>query len=232
MPSTIAINHGIFATSRPAIAAPHGSRVRVGFTFEARRSTGSRCPRRPSPSRMASGSRSAIADESSRIGEHRYVIRYRTTRADRPLQGLSTSSTGTPPAMAGMFPIDLAEARIRLPSAGRSASASSTPARRDRPRRTPRSIEEKPGEIRFRTTHPLGPYEGLTVAVAFPEGRRRRAEPRADSLDWLRRLWPADRRAASACSASSAILLSSPGARRPQPARRARSCRSSRRPTI
>ena len=31
-------------------------------------------------------------------------------------------------------------------------------------------VEEQPGEILFRTTGPLGPYEGLTVAVAFPKG--------------------------------------------------------------
>ena len=31
-------------------------------------------------------------------------------------------------------------------------------------------VEEKPGNISFRTTQPLGPYEGLTVAVAFPKG--------------------------------------------------------------
>jgi uncharacterized membrane protein YgcG len=31
-------------------------------------------------------------------------------------------------------------------------------------------INEQPGEIAFQTTRPLGPYEGLTVAVAFPKG--------------------------------------------------------------
>ena len=31
-------------------------------------------------------------------------------------------------------------------------------------------VDEKPGDITFRTTQPLGPYEGLTVAVGFPKG--------------------------------------------------------------
>ncbi|HYX45963.1 MAG TPA: DUF2207 domain-containing protein, partial [Sphingomicrobium sp.] len=31
-------------------------------------------------------------------------------------------------------------------------------------------VDEKPGEIAFRTTRPLGPFEGLTVAAAFPKG--------------------------------------------------------------
>src|SRR5439155_10933703 len=43
-------------------------------------------------------------------------------------------------------------------------------------------VDEKPGEITFRTTQSLGAYEGLTVAVAFPKGVV--AEP-SRSAYWL-----------------------------------------------
>ena len=31
-------------------------------------------------------------------------------------------------------------------------------------------VAETPGDITFKTTQPLGAYEGLTVAAAFPKG--------------------------------------------------------------
>ena len=87
-----------------------------------------------------------------------------------------------------MFPIDVAEARIHLPAAGQVRPALRLHrARRARPRPTPKSSRRRPGEITFRTTQPLGPYEGLTVAAAFPKGVV--AEPgESSSLGW----WLAD----------------------------------------
>ena len=68
-------------------------------------------------SATASGSRSAIPDEYVDVGEHRYVIRYRTTRQIgrfKDYDELYWNATGN----GWIFPIDVAEARIRLPAAG------------------------------------------------------------------------------------------------------------------
>jgi hypothetical protein len=70
-----------------------------------------------------------------------------------------------------MFPIDVAEARIRLPGAvkfGQRAVLTHGP--QGSTASNAEVVDERPGDITFRTTQPLGPYEGLTVAVAFPKG--------------------------------------------------------------
>jgi uncharacterized membrane protein YgcG len=83
-----------------------------------------------------------------------------------------------------MFPIDLAEARIRLPSASTFAQRSIYTGVEGSTQSGARVVEEKPGEITFQTTGPLGPYEGLTVAVAFPKGVVA-APSEADRTKWM-----------------------------------------------
>lgn len=102
-------------------------------------------------------------------GEHEYKIRYHTTRQLGYFQKydeLYWNVTGN----GWIFPIDAAEARIQLPRpapfgdrfvyTGPQGSTADNAA----------VISEVPGEILFRTTAPLAPYEGLTIAVAWPKG--------------------------------------------------------------
>ena len=145
--------------------------MRVGFTFQGATLDGAAGARRRwNRSATACGSGSATPTSSCRVGEHRYVIRYRTTRQLGRFDGydeLYWNATGN----GWQFPIDVAEARIRLPSPRRaSASGRSIPARRARPEPTPRSPPRAPGDIASARPGRSAPYEGLTVAVAFPKG--------------------------------------------------------------
>ena len=119
-----------------------------------------------------------------------------------------TSSTGTRPATAGSSRSTSPRRASACPQPVKLRPARrSTPARRARPQPTPRSSTRSPGEITFRTTQPLGPYEGLTVAVAFPKGVV--AEPPTASRARLvaGRLRPAAGRRCSACSACSLSII-------------------------
>jgi hypothetical protein len=173
-----AINHGISAISRPAIAAarqPGPGRLHLRRR-DARRQP---CRPRPRPLATASGSRSATPTNrpSASIATSSATGRRARSAASRTM----TSSTGTRPATAGSSRSTSPKRASACPSRPSSASAPPTPVRRARPRPNAEVVDEKPGEIRFRTTQPLGPYEGLTVAVAFPKGvvaepiRRQRA---------------------------------------------------------
>ena len=143
---------------------------------KARPSTGVPVKASVEPVATASGSSSAIPNS--------YVVRRRARlrpplshdARDRPLRRLSTSSTGTRPATAGSSrstsprrgsacpqPVQFGQRSVYTGPQGSTASNAEV-------------VDEKPGEITFRTTQPLGPYEGLTVAVAFPKGVV--AEPR------------------------------------------------------
>src|SRR5207253_3911248 len=68
------------------------------------------------------------------------------------------------------FPIDVAEAHIRLPQAVQLGQHSAYTGPEGSTESNAEVIDEKPGEITFRTTRPLGANEGLTVAIAFPKG--------------------------------------------------------------
>ncbi len=204
--------------------------MRVGFTFEGATSTECRCPHRPSRSPTASGSSSAIADKIVEVGEHNYVLHYRATRADRALQRTMTNSTGTRPATAGSSrstrlsrgsacpqPVRLGQRAFYTGPEGSTASNAEV-------------MDEKPGEITFRTTQPLGGHEGLTVAVAFPKGVV--AEPAKSARNgWsavgLRSAGAGRLRRCLDCSVS----IFSPGAGPDAIRARGPSCRCSRRPT-
>lgn len=102
-------------------------------------------------------------------GEHRFVIRYRTSRqlvfmADK--DEIYWNATGT----GWTFPIDVVEARITLPSPAAFGDRAVYTGPQGATGRDAAVIEETPGRIVFRTTRPLGREEGLTVAVAFPNG--------------------------------------------------------------
>ena len=163
------IQHGIYRDFPTRYRGRDGTRVRVGFTFEGATLDGEPVP--ASASTQWNGVRIKIGDPKTTVpvGEHRYVMRYHTTRQVGFFDGfdeLYWNATGN----GWIFPIDVAEARIRLPRPvpfGRRAVYTGPQGSTSG---NAQVVEEKPGEIAFRTTLPLGSYEGLTVAAAFPKG--------------------------------------------------------------
>ena len=179
-----AINHGIYRDFPTRYRGRHGSFVRVGFTFNGATLDGLPVPATTEP--HGNGVRIKIGDPEKYVdvGDHRYVLRYRTTRqigrfAD--FDELYWNATGN----GWAFPIDTAEARIRLPRAvpfGQRAAYTGPPGSTASDAEV---VKEKPGEILFRTTRPLGAYEGLTVAAAFPKNVVAQASPGSRLANWL-----------------------------------------------
>lgn len=181
----VRINHGIFRDFPTRYRRPHGSgQVRVGFTFLGATLDGAPEPAATEP--MSNGVRIRIgsADRTVAPGEHRYVIRYRTTRqigrfAD--FDELYWNATGN----GWAFPIDRAEARIRLAAPVKFLQRAAYTGPQGSTASDAAVVEEKPGEILFRTTRPLEPYEGLTIAVAWPKGVVAEADSGTRAAWWL-----------------------------------------------
>ena len=178
------INHGIYRDFPTRYRGPNGSQFRIGFTFE-----GAQLDGRPVPATtesVSNGVRIKIGDPDKivSVGEHEYVIRYRATREIGRFQGydeLYWNATGN----GWIFPVDVAEARIRLPSAARFGQRSDYTGPQGATASNAEVIDEKPGDILFRTTQPLEAYEGLTVAVAFPKGVVAEPTKSARAAWWL-----------------------------------------------
>lgn len=163
------IRHGIYRDFPTLYSGRNGNRVRVGFKFEGAELDGHPEPASVEP--LSNGVRMKIgsADTELQPGEHRFVIRYRTTRQIGRFGNydeLYWNATGN----GWGFPIDVAEARIRLPSPADFGQRSVYTGPEGSTAQNAQVISEVPGEIAFRTTWPLAPYEGLTVAAAFPKG--------------------------------------------------------------
>ena len=178
------IQHGIYRDFPTRYRGPHGTQVRVGFSFHGATLDG--MPVRASTEAHGNGVRIKIGDpdEYVAVGDHRYVIRYRTTRQVgrfKDYDEIYWNATGN----GWVFPIDVAEARIRLPQAVRFGQRSAYTGPQGSTAANAEVAEEKPGEILFRTTQPLGPYEGLTVAVAFPKGVVAGPTESSRLADWL-----------------------------------------------
>ncbi|HVU30017.1 MAG TPA: DUF2207 domain-containing protein, partial [Sphingomicrobium sp.] len=163
------INHGIYRDFPTRYRGPNGTQFHVRFTFEGATLDGS--PVKASVSPMGAGVRIKLGDPDSLVpvGEHEYKIRYRATREIGHFPGfdeLYWNVTGN----QWIFPIDEAEARIRLPEPVKFGQRHVYTGPAGSKEQNAEVIAEAPGEIAFRTTQPLGAYEGLTVAVAFPKG--------------------------------------------------------------
>lgn len=178
------INHGIYRDFPTRYRGPHGSRVRVGFDFQGAALDGSTVPAEASP--YGNGVRIKIGDPDTTVavGEHRYVIRYRTTRQIgrfKDFDELYWNATGN----GWDFPIDQAEARIRLPSPARFGKRAAYTGSYGSTASGAEVVDDAPGRIAFRTTAPLQAYEGLTVAAAFPKGVVAEPSSKSRLLDWL-----------------------------------------------
>ena len=163
------IRHGIYRDFPTVYSSRTGRRIRVGFAFQSAERDGQAEPAKTEP--LSNGVRVRIGSADTEIepGDHRYVIRYRTTRQIGrfgDFDELYWNMTGN----GWLFPIDLAEARIHLPSPATFGQRAAYTGAQGSTDSNAQVVSEAPGEIVFRTTWPLAPYEGLTVAVAFPKG--------------------------------------------------------------
>jgi uncharacterized membrane protein YgcG len=165
----IRIVHGIYRDFPTRYRGDHGTQFHVGFTLHGATLDGS--PVKASVSPAGNGIRIKLGDADVEVpeGEHEYVIRYRATRLIgrfRDFDELYWNATGT----KWIFPIDVAEARIRLPEPVRFGQRHVYTGPEGATATNAEVVDEKPGAITFRTTQSLGSYEGLTVAAAFPKG--------------------------------------------------------------
>ncbi|HYD37094.1 MAG TPA: DUF2207 domain-containing protein [Allosphingosinicella sp.] len=180
-----AIDHGIFRDFPTRYANIAGRQVRVGFEVVGVQRNGADEPWETS--RHGNGVRIRIGDPEVHVapGEHVYAIRYRTTRQLGFFDDhdeLYWNATG----VGWVFPIDVAEARVRLP---RPVPFGAERAIYTGPEGSRASfgevVSEAPGEIVFRTTAPLGPHEGLTVAVRWEKGVVTPPPPPTAARLWL-----------------------------------------------
>ena len=178
------IDHGIYRDF-PTRYKRGGSTVRVGFEVVSVQRDGADEPWHKE--RQGNGVRIYMGYSDTHVppGEHVYVVRYRTTRQLGFFQDhdeLYWNATGN----GWVFPIDVAEARIRLPGPvpfGRRSVYTGPEGSQDR---NAEVVSELPGEIVFRTTAPLGPLEGLTVAAAWEKGVVTAPPPPSAAGLWLR----------------------------------------------
>lgn len=178
------IDHGIYRDFPTRYTNRAGAQVRVGFEVVSVQRDGADEPwhseRQGNGIRVYMGS----AETSVPPGEHVYSIRYRTTRQlgfFKDFDELYWNATGN----GWVFPIDVAEARIRLPQPvpfGQRAFYTGPKGSTDR---NAEVVSEAPGEIVFRTTAPLGPGEGLTVASAWQKGVVAAPPPPSVARLWL-----------------------------------------------
>jgi hypothetical protein len=180
------IRRGIYRELPTRYRGAGGRQVRVGFDFHGATRNGRPEPAAVEP--MSNGVRIRIGSADTLIdpGRHRYVIRYRTTRqigrfAD--FDELYWNATGS----GWEFPIEVAQARIRLPSPITFIQKAAYTGPQGSTDSNAQVVSEQPGEILFRTTWPLAPFEGLTIAAAWPKGAVAQADERT-RLGW----WIAD----------------------------------------
>jgi uncharacterized membrane protein YgcG len=179
------IRRGIYRDFPTRYTGRAGAQVRVGFEIVSVQRDGADEPwhseRQGNGVRVYAGS----AETTLPTGEHVYSIRYRTTRQlgfFPDYDELYWNATGN----GWAFPIDVAEARIRLPQPVPFTRHAFYTGPQGSTARGAEVVSESPGEIRFRTTAPLGPEEGLTVAAAWPKGVVTAPPPPAAAGLWLR----------------------------------------------
>ncbi|TMJ12317.1 MAG: DUF2207 domain-containing protein [Alphaproteobacteria bacterium] len=170
-----------------------GRTIRVGFDVASVERDGHEEPYRSES--MDNGVRLKIgsADTLLTNGEHSYTIRYRTSHQlgfFGDYDELYWNATGT----GWRVPIDMAEARIRLPAAAAFGKRAVYTGSQGSTEHDAAVVEERPGDILFRTTAPLDSYQGLTVAVAWPKGVVDAPIPPTAAQQWLAKngpLWAA-----------------------------------------
>ena len=163
------IRRGILRDFPTSYTRRDGARVEVGFEVE--RVTRDGSAESWTAERLSNGVRLRIgsADRMLVRGRHEYLIRYRTTRQIGffpDYDELYWNATGT----GWTFAIDQAEARIRLPQSVPFRQAAFYTGPQGARGQAAAVVEQRDGRIVFRTTAPLPPRNGLTVAAAWQKG--------------------------------------------------------------
>ncbi|MDA0952222.1 MAG: DUF2207 domain-containing protein [Proteobacteria bacterium] len=162
------IRHGIYRDFPTQYAGPLGLREKVGFEILAVRRDGWAEPWSTTP--RDNGLRIYIGDENAMVppGRHVYTLVYRTDRQIAFLDAVDEFAwnvTGTD----WVFEIEQASGSIVLPPGARAIDVAAYTGAYGSTARDAR-IEARGGRVTFATTRPLGPYQGLTVAVSWPKG--------------------------------------------------------------
>jgi uncharacterized membrane protein YgcG len=163
------IRHGIFRDFPTIYTRPDGIRVVVGFDVISVMRDGA--AEHFTTEGISNGVRVRIgqADRLVANGEHEYVIRYRSTRQIgffRDYDELYWNATGN----GWPFTIEQAEARINLPAQVPFKQTAFYTGPQGARGKDAMIVERRPGRIVFRTTRPLPPRNGLTVAAAWEKG--------------------------------------------------------------
>jgi Predicted membrane protein (DUF2207) len=164
-----AFKHGLLRDFPTTYTRGNGTRVRVGFDVQSVTRDGVR--EAFTTERKGNGVEVRIGDPDVLLsfGPHEYVIRYLTTRQIGffpDFDELYWNATGT----GWAFTIDRAEARITLPASVAFLSSAFYTGPQGATGKDTTVIAQRPGYIAFRTTQPLPPHNGLTVAASWPKG--------------------------------------------------------------
>jgi hypothetical protein len=161
--------HGLLRDLPTTYKRRNGTSVRVGFDVESVTRDGVRAAFTTEHKGNGVEVRIGDPDVLLSFGPHDYVIRYLTTRqigffAD--FDELYWNATGN----GWAFAIDQAEARITLPSPVAFLRRAFYTGPQGTDGQDAEVIARRPGYIAFRTTQPLPPHNGLTVAASWPKG--------------------------------------------------------------
>ena len=177
----------------------YGNTVNVSFDVETVRRDGAAENYRLEG--LSNGVRVRIgnADVFLERGPHTYDITYRTTRQlgfFEDYDELYWNVTGN----GWDFQIDEVEARVRLPGGARAVQMAAYTGPQGATGQDFESFE-RGGIWTFRTTRPLGPREGLTIAIGWPKG----FVPEPTAADEAR--WFLDDNAATGLALAGAVIV-------------------------
>jgi hypothetical protein len=179
-----AIRHGIFRDF-PTVYDRQGRRIHVGFDVLSASLDGH--DEMYSVERIADGERVKIGDPKAEIapGPHRFLLTYATDRQIGfypAFDELYWNVTGN----FWYFPIDRAEAIVELPANARILQYSTYTGAAGSAAQNAQAEKISDSAIRFTTTAPLGPQEGLTVAVGFSKGAVLPPSPEEQRREFIR----------------------------------------------
>jgi hypothetical protein len=163
------IRHGIYRDFPTRYVDKHGANVRVRFDVVAVTRDGLSEPY--ATESISNGVRIRIGDKNTLIasGPHIYTLTYMTARQIgffERYDELYWNVTGN----GWIFPIEKASATIHLPQGARIMQHALYTGAQGSTATNAEAREISDDTIHFATTDPLGPNEGLTVAVGFAKG--------------------------------------------------------------
>ncbi len=179
------IKRGVYRDFPTDYTTPSGSRLRVDFTVLSVLRDG-----REEPwftKRLDNGVRLYIGDKDVVLkpGPYTYVITYQTDRQIgffTEYDELYWNVTGN----GWAFPIDTASATIVLPAGASILQSAWYTGPEGSTAMNARIVEHSGNVISFRTTAPLAPKEGLTVAISWPKGFVHEPTPREKAASFFR----------------------------------------------